>query len=968
VKNLFDFILNKISFSTTFTSSTNSKVIIINMNIRPLNIKSLISVLFVMVLGMYPLSGFSQSINDISIVITFENPPSEANAVKAPLKYNKKFALSMQIDDGNSSIYNYGYPFFEGGVVEGTTYPRMAYSDGCGNLHSFKMTSAVYIFSGVGTDLHNDPSNGFITWDQLDTLYQHNWGIANHGVNTDAFDIPEFINYSIGRNNSYVYRKMINSTPGGVHPKVFVNPNGNGNWSTPAFNLGSICALNEGSTVPFGDYGGDVNNIDWGQKYNLFRVNTGNVNVIELIDSVASASVEGANFWCPIYTHSIYDDYLFNDFTNDFNYIESKYGSTGTDEILMTTDEEILNYLMVRDAITVSSDLTGSELTVTFSGGLPSDLLYYASSTVINSNENITDIVVQGTTDFSFSETSDSTALVNFNFNEYVIPSSEELATNYTNIAVGSQTEYDALIAMDYVSVLEYGEVKNNLVDQLCAIFGEPPYDEGFCESGFPNFVTISGDSIILTGEVATLTATSFLNNYEWSNGQVTQSISVSPQTNTKYWVSAITQDMENVSDTIIVTVNDSYVLSHSPLSIAHVIGVSDSLWVTLKEGATSLWSTGSTLNYINVDPEVSTIYHLDVLLNNVIVNQLDFDVYIGNIVEFEYNVVCLGDTTTLINKSVGNDTISKVTWDLNGNTQFDDAEGDTVKYLFSESVDHLVGMRVYYKTDLVDVVYNAVPVGDMPNVDFEYANTCTGSTTLYTDLSTVNVGVLNDWLWYFGDGQTDANQNTSHQYSVPGNYTVKLVASSSIGCKDSIQKYVQINNEPNLTLKTSYDSIVGNNDTVYFTEGETVTILVTNYTSYDSVIWFDNGRSESVTIAEEGSYYVVVYDNTCSTQQNFYTSWGDDPVPPVGNDIMNLFTPNGDGYNDIWQINDPNVISPAKVNVYNRSGKQVYSSSNYQNNWDGQYLGNPLPQATYYYIIEDASGQILKGAITIIR
>jgi len=89
---------------------------------------------------------------------------------------------------------------------------------------------------------------------------------------------------------------------------------------------------------------------------------------------------------------------------------------------------------------------------------------------------------------------------------------------------------------------------------------------------------------------------------------------------------------------------------------------------------------------------------------------------------------------------------------------------------------------------------------------------------------------------------------------------------------------------------------------------------------------------------------------------------------PPVGNKIMNLFTPNGDGYNDLWQINDPLIISPAKVNVYNRSGKQIYSSSNYQNNWDGQFEGNPLPQATYYYIIEDASDQVFKGAITIIR
>ncbi len=82
----------------------------------------------------------------------------------------------------------------------------------------------------------------------------------------------------------------------------------------------------------------------------------------------------------------------------------------------------------------------------------------------------------------------------------------------------------------------------------------------------------------------------------------------------------------------------------------------------------------------------------------------------------------------------------------------------------------------------------------------------------------------------------------------------------------------------------------------------------------------------------------------------------------------MNLFTPNGDGINDFWIVNDPDITSPFKVNIYNRSGKQVYANNDYKNTWIGQYNGNPLPQATYYYIIEDVSGKVFKGAVTIIR
>jgi len=932
---------------------------------------SVIKTMLAMILGILSLNNYAQNLEDITLIITFENTPTSYNVTKAPLKYNKRFALSMQVDDGNNSIFHYGYPVFEGGQIGTTTYPGMHYSDGGDNLHSFKMTSAIYMFSGIGTDVHNDPGSGIITWQQLDTLYQNSWGIANKGINTDASNNPEFINYSIERNKSYCRRNLYKSTTGGVIPSVFVNPSGNNNWTIPALDLGNICALNVNNIGPLGDFGGDVNDpsLNWAEnKYNLFRINPGNQDIKALVDSLATKSSNGANYWSPIYSNSIYDDYVFENFLNDFNYIENKYGSNGTDEILMTTDEEILDYLIIRDAIVVNNSLTNNILKITFNGDLPNNLLYYSSSIVVNSNEIITDIHVDGADNYTFSNIDDSSALINFDWDEYVVPSAELLATNYTLTATTSQTEYDALIAMDYVTVLEYGEVKYNLVDQLCAISGVP-YDEGFCESGFPNFVTISGDSIILSGEVATLTATSFLNNYEWSNGHVTQSISVSPPLNTKYWVSAVTQDMENVSDTIIVTVSDSYVLSHSPLSVDHTIGASDSLWVNLKEGATSIWSTGSTLNYINVDPVVSTIYHLDVFFNDVIVNQLDFDVYIGNIVEFEYNVVCLGDTTLLINTSVVNDTITKVMWDLNGNTQFDDAEGDTVKYVYSESGDHLVGMRVYYKTDPVDVVYNAVPVGDYPNVDFKYENTCEGSQTIFTDLSTLHVGTLNRWFWRFGDGKTSDIQNTSNYYTAPENYNVMLISWSSYGCKDSLQKTVQITSAPSITLKTNYDSIVDNNDTVYFLKGETVTISVSNYTNYDSVVWFNGDRAEFIIIAEEGSYYIDAYQNGCSTRGNFFTLWASSPpIPPVGNDIMNLFTPNGDGFNDFWIVNDPKILPPTKVHVYNRSGKLIYSHTNYQNTWDGQYEGNPLPQAAYYYIIEDVSGQIFKGAITIIR
>lgn len=925
-----------------------------------------------MSIGFYTYNTDAQNLDDITITITFESDTAEFTAGIAPLKYNKRFALSMQVEDGNSSIIDYGFPVFEGGVVIGTTYPGLTYTDGCGNFHSFKMTSSTYMFSGsgiTGLDLHNDPVSNMITWEELHTLYDNQWGIANKGINSNDNLTTGFVEYSIARNTSYCRRKMIDAIPGKTITNMFVNPGGVKGWSLPAFGLGLLGAFNGTTPFPLSDYGGDVNDpgVNWSvDRYNLFRLNVKSINVLALVDSLSQRSVDNANYWSPIFTGSIPDDYGFSSFLNDFNFIADTYGSNGTDEILMTSDEEIIDYLLLRDAITINETLLGNALTVSFSGSVPDYLLFYDLSLVISSDVLISDISISGTDDYSISDLGTLDALVNFGWNGKFVPTNEELATTYTTIATNSQTNYDALIAMDYVSVLDYGEVKGGLVDDLCTINGVP-FDNGFCESGYPNHVLITGDSIIQYGNSAQLFATEGLNSYLWSNGQVTSSITVAPTVDTKYWVESETKYGNIVSDTIVVLVTESYVINSSPLVVYHIVGVPDSLWVELKEGASPSWSTGDTENYIIVNPQESTTYALYVIVATDTVQQLNFDVILGNFLEFTYDSVCFGGTTTLWNTSVVNDSVTKVLWDLNGDTQFNDAEGDTVTYMFSSLGDHLVGMRVYFKTDPMEVVYNVVPAGDNPIVDFEYGNTCLGLTTIFYGLANVQVGVIDQWRWRFGDGKTDNFQNTSNIYTQSGSYEVMLTAWSSVGCKDSLQKTIVIFNDPVIELRTANGSIVNNLDTVFFSKGGTTTLSISDFASFDSVTWFDDSHAESITITEEGNYNVTVYRDDCDATQRFITSWGSSPQPS-GKDIMNLFTPNGDGYNDIWIVNDPEISYPIKVNIYNRSGKQVYSASNYQNNWDGQYQGNPLPQATYYYVIEDSSGITFKGAVTIIR
>lgn len=85
---------------------------------------------------------------------------------------------------------------------------------------------------------------------------------------------------------------------------------------------------------------------------------------------------------------------------------------------------------------------------------------------------------------------------------------------------------------------------------------------------------------------------------------------------------------------------------------------------------------------------------------------------------------------------------------------------------------------------------------------------------------------------------------------------------------------------------------------------------------------------------------------------------------------IPNLISPNGDGANDTWNLISVPGIANSKVTIFNRWGREVYSSDNYNHDWDGSFEGEPLPEGTYVYIIEFGTPGLgtAKGNLQIIR
>ena len=88
---------------------------------------------------------------------------------------------------------------------------------------------------------------------------------------------------------------------------------------------------------------------------------------------------------------------------------------------------------------------------------------------------------------------------------------------------------------------------------------------------------------------------------------------------------------------------------------------------------------------------------------------------------------------------------------------------------------------------------------------------------------------------------------------------------------------------------------------------------------------------------------------------------------------FYNTITPNNDGINDTWVIENVENYPFCSVNIYNRWGQEIFKSIGYSEDqrWDGTDRGNPLPVGTYFYMVRSGSSinnQTFKGSITLLR
>lgn len=136
------------------------------------------------------------------------------------------------------------------------------------------------------------------------------------------------------------------------------------------------------------------------------------------------------------------------------------------------------------------------------------------------------------------------------------------------------------------------------------------------------------------------------------------------------------------------------------------------------------------------------------------------------------------------------------------------------------------------------------------------------------------------------------------------------------------------------------------------------------------TITWSNGNIGDRATSLSVGDYTIQITSDDGVTQNSNFKVESTNDLPCLLKFYSGI-TPNSDGRNDTWVIDNIELFPSNEVNIYNRLGNRVWEGINYDNNnvvWIGDNLsGNELPSDTYFYVFESGSN-VEKGWIELTR
>lgn len=415
--------------------------------------------------------------------------------------------------------------------------------------------------------------------------------------------------------------------------------------------------------------------------------------------------------------------------------------------------------------------------------------------------------------------------------------------------------------------------------------------------------------------------------NYQWSTGDTTQSIQVN--TNGLYWLEAenggcLSRDSINVdfSQSPIVNLGPDTTFLCPPISINLDAG---------HPGSNYQWSSGDTTQVITVLQAGSFSVAVD---QNGCIGYDTIVVDFGILPSLELgdsDTICegdslilhagpgwnqvfwsTGDTTTTL--SISNPGIYSVTTELMGCLQIDSIE-----------------------------ISNYPPLAINLQEDTEIL--CLG------EQATLDAGPNGDYyLWSNGDTTQMILVDSAQTYTVMVGNLCQILLDSA--------EFVELA-PPTPDLGP---------DQFLCREEELLFGSLPGMPQFPHTFLWSNGDTNATTLVTDPGTYWIEVSNQCGIGSDTVS------VTLLGVDFLfipNVITPNGDGIADNFSVQVPN---PAyfQIQIWDRWGREIFSSQNPNSPWDGTYNASPAPEGVYYFKLQtqDCIGQQIRksGSITLVR
>lgn len=242
-----------------------------------------------------------------------------------------------------------------------------------------------------------------------------------------------------------------------------------------------------------------------------------------------------------------------------------------------------------------------------------------------------------------------------------------------------------------------------------------------------------------------------------------------------------------------------------------------------------------------------------------------------------------------------------------------------------------------------------------VPDIQATLPSICPG------EASTLSITGNFSTISWVGVSSSSATVNVSQ----PGDYKVNTTDANGCTSKDSIT----VASKPVI----SPFEIVTYQDRTSINLGDTIKLSATS--GADSYLWSpgkslnDSTKSNPVASPSVTTAYIVVAQKTgfCSASDTIkitVTTGSATIKAPV------LFSPNGDSFNDTWQIPETVNYPDWTMTIYDGRGSQVYQQKGYNssNAWDGTYSGKGVPDGVYFFVFSNSTDKPTTGSVLVAR